>query len=753
MSRIAIVAFVLSSLALVGSGCDSGEANRNAGIDGERRSVASLSAARARVDDARDALAARAGEPRGEDRKEILFGDLHAHTTWSFDAFMFSLPLLGGEGAHPPNSACDFARHCAQIDFFALTDHAESLLPELWEASKESVRECNALAGDPANPDLVAFMGFEWSQAGDTPEDHYGHRCVVFPETDDASLPLRPIASADTRRNQMGLHRIVSSAKWIQPWTLGRHDAFLAFIEGNQALEDCPAGVDPRDLPKDCREVAPTPAELNASLDQQGIEALTIPHGTSWGVYTPATTTIDKHLARENYDADRMRLIEVMSGHGNSEEYRPYASKRVEPNGTPACEEPTENFLPCCWQAGEIMRARCGDLPEAECEERVALARKLAAEAWVNPTRVFPDAPAEAWLDCDQCRDCFRPSFSHRPKESVQYAMALGRQDDGDEAIERFRYGFIASSDGHTGRPGHGYKQLDPPMMSDTRAQPGFPYGAMTSVVAGGAKMDDPRQPQSIAGGRVGLSGNDLRVASFLYPGGLAAVHASSRSRDAIWDALQRREVYGTSGPRILLWFDLLNGPGGRQPMGSEAVLTEPPRFEVRAAGSFEQKPGCPEDSVSALPADRLDYLCHGECYHPSDVRRTIAAIEVVRIRPVAPGADPGSGIEDPWRTFACEPDREGCTVAFEDPDYAGAADALYYVRALEEPSMGLNGAPLETEFDADGNVVGTSPCTPERVSAGGCPSPVQERAWSSPIFIDAPEAVAEAATSDAEDA
>jgi len=33
--------------------------------------------------------------------KQILFGDLHVHTTFSSDAFLGSLPMLQGEGAHP----------------------------------------------------------------------------------------------------------------------------------------------------------------------------------------------------------------------------------------------------------------------------------------------------------------------------------------------------------------------------------------------------------------------------------------------------------------------------------------------------------------------------------------------------------------------------------------------------------------------------------------------------------------------------
>ena len=249
-------------------------------------------------------------QPPPEPEPQILFGDLHVHTTYSWDSFLFSLPISGGEGAHPPDDACDFARYCASLDFFAITDHAESLLPEHWEASKESVRRCNARAGDERDPDIVAFMGFEWSQTAATPEEHWGHRCVIYPGTSDEELPARPIGAVDRgptfERMAAGMRVTSESLDEPAPVT-----GFAEYLESLSALPICEAGADSRSLPATCRELAATPGELNEKLGQWGLEALVIPHGTAWGLYTPATTSMAKQLTPEHYDPKRERLIPV----------------------------------------------------------------------------------------------------------------------------------------------------------------------------------------------------------------------------------------------------------------------------------------------------------------------------------------------------------------------------------------------------------------------------------------------------------
>jgi hypothetical protein len=601
---------------------------------------------------------------------------------------------------------------------------------------------------------MVAFVGFEWTQVGNTPETHYGHKNVMFPGLAENELPARPITALpdDPGANLFtGLDRI-ARVRFVDP--LGWRDYQDFRWLGNQLAEikPCQAGVDTRQLPADCRENASTPKALFEKLAQWGFETLVIPHGTTWGFYTPPGTTMDKALTRAQHDPDKQRLIEIYSGHGNSEEYRKWREFLVAEDGSKVCPEPTADYLPCCWQAGEIMRKRCGDLAPAECEARVEEAKRMAMDANVSAHLLFPDTTAADWLDCGQCRDCFKPSLALRPRESVQYTLSLSNFDEPepDGSPLRFRYGFISSSDNHKGRPGTGYKQYARRRMTEATGPRSEFYARrfrnqLRELMPEGAGQTRAWQPPAEMQGL--LTFDTERIASFLYPGGLVAVHSAGRTREQIWDALQRREVYGTSGPRILLWFDLLNGPDGPVPMGSGASLAWAPRFEVRAVGAFEQKPGCPEYAEQALSAERLEYLCRGECYNPSDQRHEITAIEVVRIRPQkSKGESPDGLIEDPWRRFDCRPDPNGCVVTFDDPEFTDSArDAVYYVRALQEPTPAINGANLRAERDAQGNTISTQPCYGDFRTPldDDCLAPVQERAWSSPIFVDQQRAAA----------
>jgi hypothetical protein len=84
----------------------------------------------------------------------------------------------------------------------------------------------------------------------------------------------------------------------------------------------CDPDANVRELKGDCIDYAPTPDELFRKLDEWGNDAIVIPHGTTWGLYTPPGSKWDKQLAGAMHDPKRQTLLEVYSGHGDGEAYR-----------------------------------------------------------------------------------------------------------------------------------------------------------------------------------------------------------------------------------------------------------------------------------------------------------------------------------------------------------------------------------------------------------------------------------------------
>ena len=120
------------------------------------------------------------------------------HTSYSLDAALFDTPAVKGTGYTRPADACDFARYCSALDFWSINDHAEAISPWQWQATREAVRQCDKV-GDPDSPDLVSFLGWEWTQGTTRPDPatHYGHKNVIFRDLGEGREPTRPIAAGN----------------------------------------------------------------------------------------------------------------------------------------------------------------------------------------------------------------------------------------------------------------------------------------------------------------------------------------------------------------------------------------------------------------------------------------------------------------------------------------------------------------------------------------------------------------------------
>lgn len=204
-------------------------------------------------------------------------------------------------------------------------------------------------------------------------------------------------------------------------------------------------------------------------------------------------------------------------------------------------------------------------------------------------------------------------------------------------------------------------------------------------------------------------------------PGGLIAVWAEENTRDALFDGMQRRETYGTSGPRITVRFfggdlpaDLCDradfveqGYERGVPMGGELATSEPPRFAVLA----QKDPGTADAPGTDL--DRIQLI-------KGWVDDEGSHVEVIDLA----GQDDLGSVDE----MTCEvsgPGAASLCAVYEDPDFDPEAHAFYYVRVLENPTCRWS--------QRDCLAI------PEANRPDACtiyPTTIQERAWSSPIWL-----------------
>ena len=120
------------------------------------------------------------------------------------------------------------------------------------------------------------------------------------------------------------------------------------------------------------------------------------------------------------------------------------------------------------------------------------------------------------------------------PREYARQALMRGLKYEAELGVNPFKFGMIGSTDSHTS-------------LATTREENSF--GKATPVEPG---MGEGRYMEKITGVVRFPGGSDPTIRHYQsLASGLAAVWARKNTRESIWDALRRKEVYATTGTRI----------------------------------------------------------------------------------------------------------------------------------------------------------------------------------------------------------
>ena len=280
----------------------------------------------------------------------------------------------------------------------------------------------------------------------------------------------------------------------------------------------------------------------------------------------------------------------------------------------------------------------------------------------------------------------------------VRNALKTGLLVEAEHGVNPFKYGIVASPDDHKSMPGATDEQ-------------GFSYKFST---AGESAV--PFGEQLETGGNI------------TNPGGLAGVWAEENTRESIFDALKRRETFGTSGTRVRVRFfggwafadslhtrrDLIEEAYRTGvPMGADLPTPsadgEAPRFVVWAT---KDPDAANLQKIQIIKGWADDGQTYEEVYDVVCADGLTPDAETHRC------ADNGATVDLADCSYSSDKGAAELSTTWVDPEFDPSDRAFYYARVLENPTCRWT----------THRALARQAQIPE-------PSVIKERAWSSPIW------------------
>jgi len=265
------------------------------------------------------------------------------------------------------------------------------------------------------------------------------------------------------------------------------------------------------------------------------------------------------------------------------------------------------------------------------------------------------------------------------PREYARQALARGLEYEDKLGVNPFKFGMIGSTDSHTS-------------LATSREENSF--GKATPVEPG---MGEERYMEKITGVIPSMDGSNTDIRHYeSLASGLAAVWSRENTRESIWDAMKRREVYATTGTRITVrvfagWRyeesdvarpdfathgyangvpmggDLTSAPDGMAPTLLIRALRDPDGANldrVQIIKGWQDSDGELQEQIYDVACSDGRAIVSNRCAAP--VGNTVN-LESASFR-----NDIGDAVTGAW---------------WRDPDFDAQERAFYYVRVIEIPT------------------------------------------------------------------